>query len=157
MSDEISKRDENRNTVVMGVTNDADLFVTQLRVDPTTKRLLVNVTGADGAILDGVTATIKATVLDYTNSNPVAVRLTDTTGDYVSVGAGTQYADGAVRGTATGTLAMGDDGTNIQSVHTDSSGDLQVDVLTLPSITGTVTANAGTNLWKQHYQQLTQN
>lgn len=44
---------------------------------------------------------------------------------------GTQYADGAARGTATGTLAMGDDGTNIQSVHVDSAGDLQIDVLTI--------------------------
>lgn len=34
---------------------------------------------------------------------------------------GTQYADGAARGTATGTLAMGDDGTNIQSIKVDSS------------------------------------
>lgn len=31
-------------------------------------------------------------------------------------GSGTQYADGDARGTATGTLVMGDDGTNIQSI-----------------------------------------
>lgn len=79
-------------------------------------------------------------------------------------GAGGQYADGAVRGTATGTLAMGDDGTNIQSVHVDSAGDLQIDVLTMPTVavtgaltdtqlratpvpvSGTITANAGSNL-----------
>jgi len=35
---------------------------------------------------------------------------------------GTQYADGAVRGTATGTLAMVDDGTNIQSIAGDTAG-----------------------------------
>lgn len=73
-------------------------------------------------------------------------------------GAGTQYADGAARGTATGTLAMGDDGTNIQSVKVDSSGELQVDVLsitagdnnignvdvvTMPGVVGTV-ADDGT-------------
>lgn len=48
---------------------------------------------------------------------------------------GTQYADGTARGTATGTLAMGDDGTNIQSIKVDSSGELQIDVLSsaLPS------------------------
>lgn len=54
---------------------------------------------------------------------------------------GTQYADGDARGTATGTLAMGDDGTNIQSVHVDSSGDLQIDVLSI--ISGTGATNLG--------------
>lgn len=49
----------------------------------------------DGAILDGVSSSIKATVLDYTNSNPLAVRLTDTAGDYVGAGAGTQYTEDA--------------------------------------------------------------
>lgn len=52
--------------------------------------------GGDGAILDGVTASIKATVVDYANSNPLTVRLTDTNGDYVAAGAGTQYVDDAV-------------------------------------------------------------
>lgn len=51
--------------------------------------------GGDGAIADGVTAAIKATVLDYTSSNPLAVRLTDTGGDYVAAGAGTQYTEDA--------------------------------------------------------------
>lgn len=39
--------------------------------------------GGDGAIVDGVSSSIKASVLDYTNSKPVAVRLTNTDGDYV--------------------------------------------------------------------------
>jgi len=91
--------------------------------------LMVNVAAGgagDGAILDGVTSTIKATVLDYTNANPLAVRLTDTDGNYVGAGAGTQYADGAARGTATGTLAMGDDGTLIQSLKCDANGVLAI-------------------------------
>lgn len=37
-------------------------------------------------------------------------------------GAGTQYADGDARGTATGTLAMIDDGTNIQSMAGSTGG-----------------------------------
>ncbi len=61
--------------------------------------------GGDGAILDGVTASIRATVFDYVNSNPFAVRLTDTNGDYVSVGGGTQYNQGTAS-TATDTLTM---------------------------------------------------
>jgi hypothetical protein len=62
-------------------------------------------------------------------------------------GAGTQYADGAARGTATGTIAMGDDGTNIQSIKTDSSGVLAIqDNGGSITVDGTITANAGTNL-----------
>lgn len=73
--------------------------------------------------------------LDLVDANPLTVAIVDSAGDQISsFGGGTQYADGAVRGTATGTLVMGDDGTNIQSIHTDSSGDLQVDVLTMPTV-----------------------
>jgi hypothetical protein len=42
----------------------------------------------DGAVLDGVSGAIRATVFDYVNSNPIAVRLTDTNGDYVAPGGG---------------------------------------------------------------------
>lgn len=41
---------------------------------------------------------------------------------------GTEYADGAARGTATGSLSMVDDGTNIQSMRGDSSGRPQVNI-----------------------------
>lgn len=51
--------------------------------------------GSSGVIVDGVSAAIKATVFDYTNSNPLAVVLRDTNGDYVSVGGGTQYTEDA--------------------------------------------------------------
>lgn len=53
------------------------------------------ITGSNGAILDGADSNIKASVLDYTNSNPLAVRLTDTNGDYVSGGGGTEYTEDA--------------------------------------------------------------
>lgn len=83
--------------------------------------------GGNGYINDGVDENIKATVLDLTSANPLTVAITDANGDQItSFGGGTQYADGAVRGTATGTLAMGDDGTNIQSVKVDSSGVLAI-------------------------------
>ena len=77
--------------------------------------------------------------LDLTTSYPQTVAIVDGSGTQItSFGGGTQYADGAVRGTATGTLAMGDDGTNIQSIHVDSSGDLQVDILNASlAVTGT--------------------
>jgi hypothetical protein len=57
---------------------------------------LLAMSGAGGgAITDGVNSAIKATVFDYTSSNPLAVRLSDTNGDYVSVGGGTQYTEDA--------------------------------------------------------------
>lgn len=50
---------------------------------------------ADGTIIDGVSATIKATVKDYTNSNPLAIIPVDTNGDPASLTGGTQYAEDA--------------------------------------------------------------
>ena len=44
-------------------------------------------------------------------------------------GGGTQYADGAAQATPTGTVALGYDGSNVQALATDASGNLQVDVL----------------------------
>ena len=78
---------------------------------------------SDGAILDGVSSSIKATVFDLASSNPLTVAVTDATGAQItSFGGGTQFADGAARGTATGTISMVDDGTLIQSMKGDASG-----------------------------------
>lgn len=63
-----------------------DLTNRALRVNLVAGSITLN--GADGATVDGVTSSIRGTVLDYTNSNPVAVRLTDTNGDYVSPSGG---------------------------------------------------------------------
>src|SRR3990167_5662320 len=65
----------------------------------------VSVTGSDGAIQDGTDSAIEATVFDYTNSNPLAVRLTDTSGDYITAG-GTQYTEGDIDTTITGTAIL---------------------------------------------------
>lgn len=78
--------------------------------------------------------------LDLIDARPITVAIVDGAGDQItSFGGGTQYADGAARGSAIGTIAMGDDGTNIQSIHVDSSGDLQIDVLTMPTVAVTGT------------------
>jgi hypothetical protein len=45
-------------------------------------------------------------------------------------GGGTQYADGAAKGTATGNLAMGNDGTLIQALKCDADGVLAVSLPT---------------------------
>lgn len=90
----------------------------------------INTTGGGGGggsttIADGVSSSILATVFDLTNSNPLAAQIVDASGNAItSFGGGTQYADGAARGTATGTLAMVDDGTLIQSAKGDTDGTL---------------------------------
>src|SRR4030067_2890896 len=97
---ESAPRDQNRVPTLIGV-NSSDLTTPELvGVDPATNRMLVNATitggAGDGSILDGVSSSIKATVEDYTNSNPLAVTLKETDGDYVAVGGGTQYTEDAV-------------------------------------------------------------
>lgn len=100
--------------------------------DEVNAALRVNVAAGgagDGSILDGVLSSIKATVKDLTNSNPLATALVDANGDQItSFGGGTQYNDGAARGSATGTLALGDDGTYLQSLACSAAGRLSVDV-----------------------------
>jgi len=123
-----------------------------LRSVSASKPLPVNVVAGgagDGSILDGVTPSIKASVLDYTDSNPLAVRLTDTNGDYVGASGGTQYAEdtahvtgdietmaGVVQQSADSALSGDGDRSLLQ---VDSSGFLKTTVKS-----GTVTANAGT-------------
>lgn len=89
-------------------------------------------------VTDGADSAIKATVLDYTNSNPLAVRLTDISGDYVAAGAGTQYAEdtahvdgdlmqmaGVVQKSADAALSNDGDRSLLQ---VDSNGYLKVNV-----------------------------
>lgn len=66
----------------------------------------ISITGADGAIVDGVSAAIRATIFDLTNSNPLATQIVDANGDPItSFGGGTQYNQGTVS-TSTDTLTM---------------------------------------------------
>lgn len=82
--------------------------------------------GGDGAILDGVSSAIKATVFNYTNSKPLGVVLRDTNGDYVSVGGGTQYVNGVAQASPVGTVALGWDGANVRALKTAADGTLAV-------------------------------
>jgi hypothetical protein len=65
------------------VTN-AGIFAVQVTTMPS-----ITVTGADGSILDGSDTAIKATVVSYANANVIAVRLSDTNGNYIAPGAAT--------------------------------------------------------------------
>lgn len=67
MANEIAKRDSDRTTVVLGVTNDASLNTSQIRVDPSTLRLLVNATLTGTSVVDNLGSTV------YTGQKTVAV------------------------------------------------------------------------------------
>lgn len=54
MADEVLKRDQNTITVLGGITDDSNQFVTMLRVDPITKRLLVSATGVGSGTVTSV-------------------------------------------------------------------------------------------------------
>jgi len=79
-------------------------------------------------LTDGVT---DGEVVPLAGFNAQAVAIVDGAGAQItSFGGGTQYADGAARGTATGTMMIGDDGTNVQSVKVDSNGILARNIST---------------------------
>lgn len=131
-----ARTDQNNIFSLIAVSNADGVTPIELWADPNTHQLLTSGSGGggggDGAILDGVNATIKGTVFDLANSNPIATQIVDATGTAItSFGGGTQYADGAVRGTATGTLSMIDDGTNIQSMKGDTDGTAQANMTKL--------------------------
>lgn len=48
--DEVLNRDQNHITVLGGITDDSNQFIRMLRVDPTTKRLLISATGGTGIV-----------------------------------------------------------------------------------------------------------
>lgn len=109
----------------------------------------------DGAILDGVSSSIKATVLDLTNSNPLAVSVRDSNGDLASLGGGTQYTEddaAAANPVGTALIMVRDDalsgqttadGDNIASRGTDK-GELyvkHVDAIPVTDNGGTLTVD----------------
>lgn len=129
-------------------------------MDDTNNAVRVNmiassVGGGDGALLDGVSSAIKATVLDYVNSNPLAVRLSDTNGDYVGAGAGTQYVEDVAAATdPTGSMLIARrrdslasevnaDGDNI-ALNSTSKGEIyvkHVDAVPITDNAGSITVD----------------
>lgn len=87
-----------------------------------------------GGVVGGYSS---ADALEATNPTKIVFRINPTTKRLlVDVNGATTVTDGeAVDVTDTGTLFLGTDGTNYQLVKTDSDGNLQVDVLTMPSVT----------------------
>lgn len=106
-----------------------------------------SISGADGAITDGVDTAIKATVKDLTNSNPVTVAITDGNGDQItSFGGGTQYTEGDTDATITGTAMMMEGAGNALVAAPGTAADgllVNLGSNNDVTVTGTVTANAG--------------
>jgi len=65
-------------------------------------------------LVDGLTPTIQASVISLSNHNGVAVAIVDGSGNQItSFGGGTQYAENTTQATATGTVALGKNGSNV--------------------------------------------
>lgn len=115
--------------------------------------------GGDGAILDGAVSSIKATVFDLANSNPLTTALVDANGDQItSFGGGVQYTEGDTDASITGTAAMWEDAADTlraismakplpvqpgTAVTFPVTGTVTSTIAAMPAITGIVTANVG--------------
>lgn len=120
--------------VDLGANNDVTVTTSALPTGASTSANQSTIIGH----LDGVETTLTAiNNAQLPDGHNVTI---DNPGD---IGGGTQYSDGDANADPTGTVAMGTDGTNIYAVATDTSGHLQVDVVSAPTttVTGTVSVN----------------
>lgn len=103
-------------------------------------------------LVDAAGNPLLVTGRSLTNANAINVAIVDAAGNQItSFGGGggaltpnTEYPDGSARGTATGIISLGDDGTNVQAIKVDANG-VQAIQDNGGSITvdGTVTVNVG--------------
>lgn len=119
-----SRFDQNNRNSLIAVSNaDGETPVT-LWADPSTHQLITSSSGGGGgtgAIIDGVSSSIKATVVDYITGNPalhnpLAVILTNTSGGTVSPITSSDLTDGSAR------TQLVDNGTNDLDFTLPSSG-----------------------------------
>jgi len=129
----------------------------------------VDLGATDNAVLDAIAASVAAVDTDTTtiighvdgietllgtmdaDTSNISTKIDTIAGDTTSIQTAVELLDDTVAtdGSATptkGILIAGQDGTNAQTVKTDSDGNLQIDVLTMPTttVTGTVAVtNAG--------------
>ncbi len=109
--------------------------------------------GGDTVIVDGVSAAIRATVRDYTNSNPLAVVLTDTSGDAYKASGGGSGGDVNLTGINSVTPVVGNGVTGTGSLRVTVASDNTpfhtiIDTGSTTAVTGNVTVvqGTGTNL-----------
>jgi sulfur transfer protein SufE len=90
----------------------------------------VTIENADGAIVDGVDTLIRATVIDLTDTNPIAVALVDGDGAHItSIGGGVEYTEGDTDASLTGKVALAEGPSETATpLQVDASKHLQVDI-----------------------------
>jgi hypothetical protein len=125
-------RDENRVPTLLGAS-DVDGTPVILLADPVTGRLKVTSTGGGGGgdlttAAKGATAAGSPTSTNAsTDRQPLDVTLRDTSGNAVAVGGGTQYTEGDVDASITGTAMMAENGGDtLKPLQVDSTGHLIV-------------------------------
>lgn len=135
----------NNNPTIVAVSNADGETPVYLYADPVTHGLVISGTinvAADGAMLDGVSSSIRATVFDLTNSNPQSVAIVDTNGDQISsFGGGTQYTEDAA-------AAANPVGTALNLIRADTPA-------TITSTDGDNVAQRGTNYGAAYTQIVT--
>jgi hypothetical protein len=158
----------NHSPLLAGLSSADGKTPVPIAVDPSTGGLLTSGSGASSvSINDGVTTSRKASVATLANSNPLAVEIVDGSGNQItSFGGGTQYTELATTTPATGTLSLGRYQTTLPSLTNGQMNEPMLDsssrlLVTLANssvavtgtfwqatqpVSGTVTANAGTNL-----------
>ncbi len=135
----------NNNPTIVAVSNADGETPVYLYADPVTHGLVISGTinvAADGAMLDGVSSSIRATVFDLTNSNPQSVAIVDANGDQISsFGGGTQYTEDAA-------AAANPVGTALNLIRADTPA-------TITSTDGDNVAQRGTNYGAAYTQIVT--
>lgn len=104
MADEILKRDQNTITVLGGVTDNAAQDIKMLRVDPTTKRLLVSASGGGLSLETDGTPNGDQSLLNLAAGTNIT--LTDNGTGTVTIDAGGGSTDISCRVYQTGTSAL---------------------------------------------------
>lgn len=126
------------NSGRIGITGDV------VYLSPTTDSVhinsgLIGVTG-DRSITDGVTSSIKATVKDFANSNPLAVVLVNSSGDVYNAGGGGGAASNVninqVGGNSTAVNAGNADNGTLRVVIASDQGQIPVSSSFTPPVTG---------------------
>jgi len=147
-------------TTIAGAISGTEMQVDVLSMPSTT----VTATNLDIRDLTHVSDSVKigdgtdiADVIDSGTYAGIGAYILDGSGNPItSFGGGTQYSDADINADPTGTVAMGTDGSNIFAVHTDTSGDLQIDVLTMPTVAVTGTFWQATQPVSGTFYQATQ-
>ena len=130
MADETLKHDANRAKVIGGVTDDASTEIAQIRVDPITKRLLVDNDVESVTIKDDVGG-VTASITTRGSKGALAIEVLDASGNQVTSFGGSSDAVSTIGDAvpSSGIYVSGvDDNGNLVGLLADTDGHLQVDV-----------------------------